>query len=157
LVGLTLSNHGLRDDNGYTKVVNKYTIHIWSLLSTFFIVFVQPSFVFFLAICIINIPCKWETWDSVAYSLTMFSKHKDWHYFDVTTSDCSIILYHNIFANQEAWTSSTTLSTARVKKLRFANSYVCFLSYLLSKARFSDSSNIIKPWIWCPQGTSPAT
>ena len=47
---------------------------------------------------------------TVEYSLTMFSKHKDWHSFDTSMSHCSTMLFHKLFASGDACTSSITLS-----------------------------------------------
>ena len=60
------------------------------------------------------------------YSLTMFSKHKDWHSFDTATLDCSIMSFHKRFANGGAWMFLTTLSTCKEVGLPIL---VCFLKH----------------------------
>jgi hypothetical protein len=61
------------------------------------------------------------------YSLTMFSKHKDWHSFDTAMLlDCSIMSFHKLFANGGAWTFLITLSTCKEVGLPIL---VCFLKH----------------------------
>jgi hypothetical protein len=54
------------------------------------------------------------------------SIYKDWHSFDTATLDCSIMSFHNVFADGEAWTFLTTLSTCKEVGLPIL---VCFLKH----------------------------
>jgi hypothetical protein len=71
---------------------------------------------------------KFETWKSHKwYSLTMFSKHKDWHSFDTAMLlDCSIMSFHKLFADGGAWTFLIALSSCKEVGLPIL---MCFLKH----------------------------
>ena len=61
------------------------------------------------------------------YDLTIFSKHKDWHSFDISTSPFSIMLHHKLFKREEIKSSYTILSTYRRPRRVILSLFVCFL------------------------------
>ena len=50
---------------------------------------------------------------TVTYNLTTFSRHKDWHSFEVSTTQFSIMLHHKCFTREEVITLFTIVSTGR--------------------------------------------
>ena len=64
---------------------------------------------------------------TLIYDLTIFSKHKDWHSFDISTSPFSIMLHHKLFKREEIKSSYTILSTYRRPRRVILSLFVCFL------------------------------
>jgi hypothetical protein len=49
------------------------------------------------------------------YSLTMVSKHKDWHSFDTATLDCSIMSFHKHLSTTRKYMHAKTLALLNSK------------------------------------------
>lgn len=69
---------------------------------------------FSLSLYLLTISLAKEKHLTVIYNLTIFSRHKDWHSFDIGTSQFSTMLHHKLFTRGEVSTSSTILSTGRL-------------------------------------------